>query len=260
MRRPLYDQLVSYYELIEGRDWKSEVALVTSILRSHASESVVDLGCGTGYHVRALAKLGFEATGVDISEANIQFARKKAAGEKAHASFVVGSYYDYRRQAGFDAALCLNWSIPVRDDEVKRFLRNTYRLLQPGGILIFDYERASQIVWADVGKPIVDSWRLKGAVIVRVSVGRVGKNVLRSRDVYLVYPKLPTLRVPSERVRYLAGEGGVDVYVDRSVVRFFSLREIREFGRKTGFKATGNSVLPRGKYRRNYVVLERRLA
>ena len=82
MKRPLYSQLVPYYELIEGRDWHNEIRLITSVLTAHKSESVVDLGCGTGYHVRALTKLGFNVTGVDISKQNIEFARKRAEKEK----------------------------------------------------------------------------------------------------------------------------------------------------------------------------------
>ena len=44
MNRPLYSQLVAYYELVEGRDWKSEVNLIGSVLTNYGSESVVDLG------------------------------------------------------------------------------------------------------------------------------------------------------------------------------------------------------------------------
>jgi SAM-dependent methyltransferase len=259
MRRPLYRQLVSYYELIEGRDWKSEVGLITSILRDHGSKSLVDLGCGTGYHVRALTKLDFEATGIDISKENIRFARRKAAEEKIHPRFVVGSYYDYHHPAKFDAALCLNWSIPVRNDEVKRFLDNTYALLRPKGLLIFDYERVSQIVWSDVGKAIVQSWDQKNQLIVRVSLGQVASNVLYSRDVYIIYPSLHKLIVPGERSRYQADKrtSHVQVYIDSSCVRFFSVSEIRDFARKSGFRVISNFVLPRNDYKRNYVVLER---
>lgn len=259
MRRPLYDQLVAYYELIEGRDWKSEVGLITSILRNHGAESLVDLGCGTGYHVRALTKLGFEAKGIDVSEANIRFARRKAATEKIHPPFVIGSYYEYHPHASFDAALCLNWSIPVRNNEVKRFLDNTHSLLRSGGLLIFDYERISQIVWSDVGKAIVQSWDKDDQLIVRVSLGQVASNVLYSRDVYIIYPRLLKLTVPSERSRYQADNrtSRVQVFIDSSCVRFFSMSEIRSLARKSGFRVVANFALPRGKYKRNYVALEK---
>lgn len=259
MNRPLYNQLVTYYELIEGRDWQSEIKLITSILRNHGSKSLIDLGCGTGYHVRALARLGFEATGIDISKQNIRFARKSAEEESVHPRFIVGSYYEYFPGRDFDAALCLNWSIPVRDGDVKRFLDNTYSLLRPGGLLIFDFERVSQIVWRDVGRAITESWDQGSKLIVRVSVGQMASNILYSRDIYIIYPKFPELTVPNERSRYEAGRRSrhVQTYVDDSCVRFFSMPEVRGFARRSGFRTIANFTLPRNKYKRNYVAVKK---
>jgi SAM-dependent methyltransferase len=259
MDRPLYSQLVAYYELIEGRDWKSEINLITSIMRDHQCRSLVDLGCGPGYHVRALTSLGFRATGIDISKQNIRFARKRAEEENIRPRFVVGSYYEYRPAESFDVALCLNWSIPVRDDEVKRFLDNTYSLLRPRGLLIFDFERISQVVWSDVGKAITESWDQERKLIVRVSVGRMFSNVLYSRDVYIIYPKSSEPMLPNERSRYEAVKKSnhVQIYVDNSCVRFFSMSEIRAFARHSGFKVIANLVLPRTRYKRNYAVLKK---
>ena len=258
MERPLYNQLVPYYELVEGRDWKSEIRLVASILRDHGCKSVVDLGCGTGYHVRALSKQGFETTGIDISKHNLRFARKRAEEENVQPRFVIGSYYDYRPAEHFDAALCLNWSIPVTDDEVKRFLDNTHSLLRHGGLLIFDFERASQIIRSDVGKAFTSSWDRRDEMVVRVSVGQMASNVLYSQDVYIIYSKSPEQIHPDERSRYKAvGKNAtVQMFVDKSYVRFFSMKEIRAFARQSKFRVIGNLELPRNKYRRNYATLE----
>jgi SAM-dependent methyltransferase len=259
MNRPLYSRLVPYYEVVEGRDWRREIGLIASILKDHRSRSVVDLGCGTGYHVRALAKRGFEATGIDISNQNVRYARKRAKAERISAGFVVGSYYEYRALRRFDAALCLNWSIPVRDGEVKRFLDNTYSLLGPEGLLIFDFERTSQIVWSDVGKAITESWDQEREMVVRVSLGRMVSNVLTSRDVYLIYPKFSRVISPNERSRYEAPRGKdlVRTYVDVSFVRFFSMPEIRKFARRSGFRVVADFVLPRNRYKRTYAVLKK---
>ena len=257
MRRPLYDELVPYYEVIEGRDWRGEVKLIVSILRENRSETVIDLGCGSGYHVRALSKLGFKATGVDISMPNILFARKSAREEKVHPEFVVGSYYDCRPHETVDACLCLNWSIPTRDDELRRFLRNTRAMLRVGGLLILDYERISDIVWNELGKPVVSSWNLRELTIVRVSVGRMVSNVLHSRDVYILYPKRSRARVPNEVARYGLGRSSAKVYVDSSYVRFFSIPELRRFAVRSGFQLIENHVLPRNGYKRNYAVLRK---
>lgn len=260
MHRPLYNQLVPYYEQIEGRDWTSEINLITSVLNKYNSKSLVDLGCGTGYHVRALARLGFNATGIDISAENIRFAKRRATNQ-ANSHFVVGSYYDYHPKRPVDAALCLNWSIPVRDDEIARFLKNTNSLLQPRGLLLFDFERVSQIVWSDVGKPIVDSWNQKSQLIVRASVGRILSNVLYSRDVYIIYPNSAPQTAPNESLRYKALQetSQVQTFIDRSFVRFFSIQEIRCFARRAGFRLKRILVLPRNRYKRNYAVLQKEI-
>ena len=259
MQRPLYDQLVPYYELIEGRDWRREIKLVTSILRKHRSSSVIDLGCGTGYHVRELAKIGFDATGVDISQQNIRFARREAVRSANRARFVVDNYYRYRPQKSVDAALCLNWSIPTVNSDIRCFLSNARSMLRMGGALILDYERVSEIAWKDVGKPIVNSWNVKGLVIVRVSVGQLVSNVLYSRDVYILFPECINPRIPGETARYRAARNlsPAKVYVDCSYVRFFSVPELRRFALGAGFRMVANHVLPRNGYKRNYAVLER---
>ena len=257
MNRPLYNQLVPFYELVEGRDWQKEINLLKSILRDHECRSSIDLGCGTGFHARALAKLGFEMTGIDISNQNVLFARKRAREERIRPRFIVGSYYDYQPSRRFDSALCLNWSIPVKDSEVKRFLDNTNSLLRAGGLLIFDYELVSHVVWSDVGKAITESWNSNGKLIVRVSVGQMIANVLYSRDVYLIYRKFAKECRPDERLRYEASNPHVKMYVDRSCVRFFSLKEVRRFARRSGFRIIGNILLPRNKYKRNYTVLKK---
>ena len=259
MQRPLYNQLVPYYEIVEGRDWSKEIRLLTSILRKHKSKSVVDLGCGTGYHARALTKLGFEVTGVDISRQNIRSARMRARAENVQPRFVIGSYYHYRPDHKVDAVLCLNWSIPVRDGEVKRFLDNAQSMLRVGGLLIFDFERVSQIVWKDVGKPIVESWDGSSELIVRVSVGQIKSNVLASRDLYAIYRKNSGATVPNETSRYKIDEGKdqVRVYLDRSYVRFFSMPEVRRLAIRSGFTVAAIHMLPRNAYKRNYVVLKK---
>jgi len=259
MNRPLYKQLVEYYEVIEGRDWKAEVNLLAFILQGRKAKSVVDLGCGTGFHVRALTRLGFKALGVDISKQNIAYAKRKSRREGIHPSFVVASYYKFRPQETFDAAICMNWSIPVRNSEVKRFLDNTYALLRPGGILIFDYERVSQIELGDVGRAITESWNLDDKLIVRSSVGQLESNVLFSRDVYLIYPGARRRALPNERTRYEASRhsNDVQVYCDTSCVRFFSIPEIRKLSRDSGFSMISNFVLPRKKYKRNYAILQK---
>jgi hypothetical protein len=90
-------------------------------------------------------------------------------------------------------------------------------------------------------------------------VGRMASNVLTSRDVYLIYPKFSRPILPNERSRYEAPRGKdlVRTYVDVSSVRFFSLPEIKNFARRSGFRVVANFALPRNKYKRTYAVLKK---
>ena len=182
-----------------------------------------------------------------------------ALREHVHPRFLVGSYYNYHPSQLFDAALCLNWSIPTKDRDLRRFLHNTRSMLRIGGLLIFDYERISDIVWKDLGKPVVNSWKIKGLTIVRVSLGRFVSNVLHSADVYTLFSHRDGARLPSETERYRStwGRKPVKIYLDSSYVRFFSRSELRRFAAHSEFKLIANHVLPRNRYKRNYAVLER---
>ena len=259
MQRPLYSQLVPYYDLVEGRDWQSEIGLIVSVLKKHGLMSVIDLGCGPGYQARALARYGFDVTGIDISRQNIRFARRMALRKRVHPRFIVGSYYNYHPSELFDAALCLNWSIPTKDGDLMRFLHNTRSMLRIGGLLIFDFERVSDIVRKDLGKPVLNTWKIKGLTIVRVSLGRLVSNVLHSTDVYTLFSNRNGARLPNESERYRPtwGRKPVKIYVDSSYVRFFSVTELRRVAAHSKFKLIANHVLPRNQYKRNYAVLAR---
>jgi hypothetical protein len=147
----------------------------------------------------------------------------------------------------------------VDNGEIDRFLKHARALLNDRGILVFDYEKVSQIAWDVVGTPVLESWKLEDEVLVRVSVGGVSHNVLGSTDVYVVFQAPKGVKSPREARRYSSAisTNQTKVFVDSSFVRFFSLPEIREFARRSGFREVLNRPLPRGRYSRNYAVLRK---
>jgi SAM-dependent methyltransferase len=254
--RPLYRELAPFYEVLEERDYSSEVSLIASELERRGCRKVIDLGCGVGTHARMLAERGFEVTGIDLSPHMVRQARRASEGV-TNVRFLVGDYYSYRPRRSFDAALCLNWSIPVVERDLARFLRNTWRMLKGGGLLIFDYEDPSDIVWSDLGEPQVDSWRFGDARLVRVSVASLRGCVMRSRDVYMVFGKPRGFKPPSERDRHLArwGREGVSVFLDISNVRFYETSHLRRVLARQGFQLeTVHKIRTRRGYRRLYAV------
>lgn len=98
---------------------------------------ILDAGCGNGRLSIPLAKLGFDVTGIDVSERLIKKARRKSTvpkfivGDLLHPPFVHGTQFD---------AVLMMWHVICefrsRRNEV---LRNVSLLLRHKGLLIFDF-------------------------------------------------------------------------------------------------------------------------
>jgi SAM-dependent methyltransferase len=89
----------------------AEVDFLLSIFPLVPGDSILDLGCGTGRHSVELAKRGFEATGVDISEGMLAVARKKAQAEGVAVRWIqadaTNSIPELAEEDRFDAAISL---------------------------------------------------------------------------------------------------------------------------------------------------------
>ena len=95
----------------------------------------IELGCGTGNYVIYLAGLGFQATGVDISETAIELARNSASSKGVECKFmstdVLGAMSEI--QDTFD--FVYDWELlhHIFPEDREKYIKNVYRLLNPGG-------------------------------------------------------------------------------------------------------------------------------
>jgi len=105
------------------------------VARHAAGQRAIDFGCGTGRSTRFLGKLGFEATGIDISENMIKLARER--DPEGDYRFVredgVGELHD----AEFDLVLSAFTfdNIPTMEQKVKLF-GELARLLRDDGPIV----------------------------------------------------------------------------------------------------------------------------
>jgi len=101
---------------------------------------ILDIGCGTGRHAIELTRRGYSVTGIDLSPAQLQRAREKAAG--------LGLQIDFQQQDArrlpfhqeFDVVIMIcEGAFPLMETDEMNFqiLRSAARALQPAGILIF---------------------------------------------------------------------------------------------------------------------------
>ena len=110
-----------------------EVAFLVEALDLRPGQRVLDVGCGPGRHARALAELGLEVVGVDISPRFVELA---AEGAPDGATFRVGDARALPFEAEFDAvvSLCQGGFGLVQGDDAS-VLEGMARAVRPGGRL-----------------------------------------------------------------------------------------------------------------------------
>ncbi len=106
--------------------WKYGLELI-ELLAPQPGERILDLGCGTGHLTQELARAGAAVTGLDVSEAMIEQARKNYP----EIEFVPGDAADFAFAEPFDAVFsnaALHWVKRAEDVVVC-----VARALKPGG-------------------------------------------------------------------------------------------------------------------------------
>lgn len=138
-----------YKVVYRHRDWEQaaqEVNRMAGWLALASGARVLDVGCGMGRHALAIQRLGYEVTGIDLSEALLREAR--AHDSEQAVTWVQG---DMRRlpfaDESFDAAVNLFTSFGYFDAEAdnEAVLRQLRRVVKPGGKLLIDYLNPAQV-------------------------------------------------------------------------------------------------------------------
>jgi SAM-dependent methyltransferase len=134
-----------YYDLLYAdKDYAAESDYLRRVLEQHApgARRLLDLGCGTGSHALALAGLGFDIVGVDISEGMIARAQQRsAAADTGRMTFRLGDVRTHREPGPFDAVLSLFhvMSYQTRNADLLAAFGTAATHLDPGGVFAFDF-------------------------------------------------------------------------------------------------------------------------
>jgi len=131
-----YDRFVNWQNRLSG-----ELPFILKHLREINARSILDAATGTGMHAIALAQLGFQAAGADISPGMVERARLNAVSTRVEVRFEVASFGNLAPLFGlhtFDALLCLGNSLPhlLSGDVLRAALADFAACLRPGGMLL----------------------------------------------------------------------------------------------------------------------------
>ncbi len=137
-----YQRLAAYYDsLMDYIDYDTWVADIKTLVAPYEpGKTWLDISCGTGSMAIRLADEGIDMTAVDLSAHMIDIARDKARSTKLDIDFSVGNMVDFASKKSFDVIINLHDGLNylLETSDIELFLKNTYALLKPGGILLFD--------------------------------------------------------------------------------------------------------------------------
>lgn len=142
----LYTDLSRYYDLmcadINYRE-QSEYVHRVNRLFGNGGKRYLDLGCGTGPHVRHFIDFGYQCSGLDIHEPMLQIARER--NPEAH--FFQGDMSGFSVAEPFDLITCFLYSIHYNNDtgKLSDCIDSVHAALNVGGVFCFNAVDKTQI-------------------------------------------------------------------------------------------------------------------
>ncbi|NJL50512.1 MAG: class I SAM-dependent methyltransferase [Blastochloris sp.] len=207
--REYYDQFAAYhslaepsYEPISGKEtrpWNPYWRIFQLAQeRFTPGARLLDFGCGWGNNAMVFAKIGYDVHGFDISPANIAstrlLAEKCGVADKVHVDLGVAEALEYPADF-FDVVVGVDILHHV---EVERSLRETYRVLKPGGIALFR-EPVEQPVFDAVRNTALVRWLFPNGKSFEKHITD-DERKLNGQDFKIVRSVFPNARVESFRM------------------------------------------------------------
>lgn len=157
-KEKMYDQFSDDYDRFVN--WKDRLANEIPFLRTQLVRelndgvhpiSVLDAACGTGQHVIALTKHGFNCAGADVSANMVRIARRNGIADNVDIPFVQAGFGQLSSAFGnqkFDNLICLGNSLPhiLDEAEMMRTLDDFKAVLRPGGKLIIQNRNFDSVI------------------------------------------------------------------------------------------------------------------
>ncbi|MFV2081586.1 MAG: class I SAM-dependent methyltransferase, partial [bacterium] len=142
-----FQKYAQFYDLFyNDKDYQGEAVYIHEIIQKYApgTESILDLGSGTGSHAIFLVQEGYTVHGVDISARMLQKALERQAAlpeeQGKRLKFSEGDIRALSLGTKYDAVIALFhvMSYQVHNSDLQESFSTVKAHLKPGGLFIFD--------------------------------------------------------------------------------------------------------------------------
>lgn len=139
---PPYDTFSIYYDLRANLLLKKEQAMyIHSQLLNIRKVDLLDLACGTGNLSIEFAQLGYNVTGVDVSEKMLSVAEKKAQEKSLNIEFVNQNFQNFNYVPdAFDVVICSSFAFNyiLEEESLAEVFCAVHKTLRKNGLFAFD--------------------------------------------------------------------------------------------------------------------------
>ncbi len=210
-----------YFDMVFRDETPAEVAFFQQAFDRFASgdvRSLLEPGCGSGRLVSAMAGLGYDVTGLDLSAKMLAYLRQRLKRQERSANLVQGDMTQMNLGQTFDAAFCTfnTFRHLLSEADAEAHLRSVADHLRPGGIYILGFH----IIPLDADPESTERWTAtSGGTKVHVTLKVVGFDRRARRETLRV---IVTAKMRSGRKEQIRSEFPLRLYTDRQVKTLFA--------------------------------------
>lgn len=141
----IFQDYAKYYNIFyKDKDYTKEAENAELLFKrwdTGKQISILNLGCGTGKHDIAFAKLGYSVTGIDISPQMVEAAQKNNTRSQYDIEYEVADIRNYTAGKTYDVATSLFHVISYqnKNKDILGTFHTAAKALRQNGIFIFDF-------------------------------------------------------------------------------------------------------------------------
>ena len=217
----LYSKLaIVYHEMYQSIfDYKKEFQFYNKLLKKYKCKKILEIGCGSGNLAPFFLKSKYNYTGLDLFNEMLKIAREV----EPKAKFIQGDMRNLKVNDKFDAIIITGRSFTylIKNEDVIKTLKSTFRNLKKNGILIFDNFDANKI-FSKFKKHFVQTAKYKNRAYKRVSKSSWNLKTGWTWNWNATY--------------YIKENGKTKIIKDKSILRAFNEDELKLFLKINKFK------------------------